>query len=446
MGNLSRRSFLKGSAASTIVTRLLPLGAVGALVYPDESRAWVVAALAVGSTVAGMIAAHNQSDGGVGAMLSANYELLKVSISKLNDIQNLLADVYKRLDELPEQIDAMLKRETTRKLQLEMLGVVRGYHEKLANKDPSQPFDQWQRDPLTQFDLRALLSRLQKARQEINVQDSLDPSTALVATTTGFVEVNLKNLLGYRIPEIIGTVDNVYMPWLDAILDAKRLHSTAGYTQQAHQRLIATTELIGKNPLGARLTLKPGSEALIACAGARDYAEEREVRRPSICAPTGLPEGPNGASPDYVWPVSTIEMARMCDETELIPARYGPDERLFKTVSLSESEVIDGQTSTGVLFITVKENAENRTFAGTSGVPGDDQCEVVVASMPKPEQRLEKMRSRKKWTDGNADMKALSGLIDILNLERSRIAYGAQTMLACEVAKRNLADLKVRYT
>ncbi|CAH1696798.1 conserved exported hypothetical protein [Hyphomicrobiales bacterium] len=446
MTDINRRNVLRGITSTALLTRALPLGVAGAFAFPTEGKALAMEALAVGSAVAGMIAAHNQSDGGVGAMLSANYELLKVSISKLSDIQNRLAEVYKRLDDLPTQIDALLKRETTRKLQLEMLAVVKGYHEKLLNKDPSQIFTDWQRDPLTQADLRFLLSRLQKARQEINVQDSSDPSTALVASTTAFVEVNLKNLLGYRYPEIVGTVDNIYMPWLDAILDEKRPHSAAGYTQKANQRLVATIDAILKSPLGSRLTLIPGTEALVACTGARDYVPPGHFTQRHPCPPTRHEDGqPKERFFPRIWPASSRTTMLWCSETIDTPGRNGPNERIFRKVSLIEAEVMDNDTPTGVLFLSLRQEPEQRLPAGNVNLPPDTLCQVAVGDLPKPQDRLNRMYSLKNWADGNEAIKSLSEMIGAVNLERSRIAYGARTMTACEVAKRNLTDLTRLY-
>jgi hypothetical protein len=201
MTNLTRRGFLNGSTSVILTSKALPFGAFlsSATASSEATAALLAAGLAAAAFAASTIAAHNRGDGGLSAMLSANFELLKIAIVKLDDIQNRLTDVYIKLMSLPSEIDDLLKQEATRKLHVEMLGVVRGYAEKLQNRDPLINFSDWQKDSRTIVDLSDLLARLQKARQEINVQDLADPSTALIASTAGFVETNIKNILGYRI-------------------------------------------------------------------------------------------------------------------------------------------------------------------------------------------------------------------------------------------------------
>src|SRR5712671_2321621 len=129
MQTIARRKLL-GGTASLLALRTFPRALVGAapmvLMGNRDAHAWVMVAVAVAATVAGMIAAHNAGDGGIGAMLSANYELLKVAISKLDDIQTRLTEIYEKIEELPDEVDRLLIKNNARQLQIQLRSVVKG--------------------------------------------------------------------------------------------------------------------------------------------------------------------------------------------------------------------------------------------------------------------------------------------------------------------------------
>ncbi|NTI49013.1 hypothetical protein G6L94_11870 [Agrobacterium rhizogenes] len=415
------------------------------MVATTEANAWIMAAIAVASVVASMVAAHNQTDGGVGAMLSANLELTKIAIAKLNDIETRLTDIYQQLQALPDQIDSLLKQETTRTLHIEMLSVVRGYNEKLQNRDPSIPADVWKKDRLTQVDAAKLLARLEAARQKVNVQNLLDPSTALIASSIAFVEVNLKNILGYRSYEIIGTIDNVYLPWIDAILDEKQSQSAAAYTKGARTRLDDCVAKASKNQVGQSLSMTPGATALLACTGVKDYlASQTHIER-ECDYPTSAPLGQEHP---LLWRIADRREARMMCHYDkwTTPGHDGVDERLFLTTFLQEEEVVvDGQ-KTGLMALILSKTDEIRANAGAQGNPPNDKCEHAQFDMADPNARLQTMKGMATRVAADKAYEELAKLVDQINMERSRIAYGAQTMVACQVTRDNLGQLKRIYS
>jgi hypothetical protein len=493
MKAIDRRGLLRGSV-SVIGLRALPRAFLTPgpllLLTTQQAQAWVQVAIAVAATVAGMVAAHNRGDGGVGAMLSANYELLKVAISKLDDIQTRLADIYKRLEQLPDEVDRLLKQENTRRLQTELLAVIRGYSEKLKNRDPSLTDTQWRSDPNTTRDIANLLFRLEKARQEVNVQNLLDPATALVATSLGFVETNLKNILGFRRYEIVGTVTNIYIPWFDMILDPSKSDSTIGYTAAASKRLENHMKSASENQIGKGLGMKPGN-ALLACTGVNDYKPQENRPDRVICTPSeavsiepqpgesklaevsshftltrsgellSLEEAAalTGLSPKELGDIeklvknpdllanTDIEIARNCETTyRIISGRTGPRDRLAIDVTLKEVELVVDGKPTGLLTYELIKNEERRALAGHPSIPPDGQCEVQTHDIADANARLNHMRGIPRRAGAETAFQDLSRLIELINLERSRIAFGSQAMVATEIAKQNLSELVRRYS
>lgn len=467
-----------------------------------------MAALAVASTVASMIAANNAGDGGIGALLEANYKTLQEAVKKLDDIQSRLSEIYEKLEALPDEIDRLLRQETTRKLQVELMAVVRGYGEKLNARDPAQTDQQWRRDPVTQRDIANLLFRLQKARQEVNVQNLLDPSTALVATSLGYVEANLQNILGYRRYEIASTISTIYLPWLEAILDPNITNSTAGYTLAANNRLAALMSAAAINPVGASVgfrageqgtsvTLSPVEQSLLACVGINDYRPKKtdfddmgdciNPKYTSVPAPgansvasTG-PDDPSGNSLTFlknghqlstpevmrlfgrtssnfpplgslltdpqVLANSDVEIAFSCNRVRgrVTSERIGAKDRLMSNVSLKEGELIEAGQPTGVLMLSLSKSEEQRGTAGGSGMVSDTSCELQTQDMVDANDRLSRMRAMGRWAEAEKNYSDLSLLVDQINLERGRIAYGGRAMLACEVTRQSLTKLVDDY-
>lgn len=451
MAQLTRRNFLKGSSSSIFLTRVAPLATTASLLAVDESKAWVTVALAVASTVAGMVAAHNQSDGGLGAMVSANYELTRVAITKLTAIENRLTDIFTMLSGLTDEIDLLLKQETTRKLHIEMLSVVKGYHEALSSRPPELDFDTWKSERLTQHTLMVLLDRLQKARQEISVQDLVDPSTALIASTTGFVETNLKNMLGFRTYDIVGVITNVYLPWLDAILDDRRFDSAAGYTVAARQRLDKLFEQGRNNSIGKGLNMAPGA-MLQACTGVDDFAPEAEFSEQvcefdsTITRSISSQEDAPAVSTRAQDPEETHAARRSCQvATKPIPARIGDKDRLAVSLTLTEEEITVGQNNTGVLGLILTQGAEVRGLKGADILPADTFCSIETANILDRETRLKRMREMPARASSDSAYNELRNIVDLINLERQRVAYGAKTMIACQISRDNLSKLRQLY-
>lgn len=452
MVEVTRRGFLKGSTASIINSRALPLSAfaVSALT-PLDAKAWVAAALAAAGAVAGMIAAHNRGDGGLSAMLTANFDLLNVAISKLDDIQTRLTDIYVQLMGLTGEVDNLLTRAATRRLHVEMLGVVKGYEEKLLKRDPTMSFARWQKDPTTVADMSNLLARMHKARQELNVQDLADPATALVAATTGFVETNIMNVLGYGTYEITATIDVVYLPWLDGIMDSGRADSAAGYAVAAGERLKSWSEKASLNPIGKSLGMKPGNSALLACTGVNDYTPSQPINKrqcdPPSIANSWTPTNEFVSPSDAKARIETLAYYRHCYIAHVgdTDPRVGVRDRLAISASLQETEVVLGGNQTGLLELSAPSSGEIHAAAGTPTLPDDGQCEIVTADIPGEPARVGYMKAMRRRAEADTAYAELLQIVDQINLERGRIAFGVQAVVACQSARDNLVVLREMY-
>ena len=457
MLDLSRRSFV-GGAGSLLTSRLTLQAGVSTsalLLAPAPARAWVMAALAVAGIIAGLIAANNRSDGGAMALLTANYELLKVALTKLDQIQSSVTEILAQIQQLPGVIDSMLKQENTRRLQNELNAVVLGYVEKLNQKDPAQSFLDWRISETTRRDIANLLARLQKSRQELRTEGLTDPATALVLSPLVMVEHSLLNILQYRGAEIVATLNQIYVPWFNSVLDAQTPTSAASYTNGAASRLKDFMKKASESSLGKQFGMKPGQK-LIACVGLNDFAPAHEVPTGKFNC-TGMPASEAGdtwfarVSPDWFVPKSdgepSTEARTKCEPIfRGVAARVGASDRMAQDAVLEESEFIsDKNEHSGLLLFKLSMGSLRRNVAGRAGIPDDKLCKIVTADVQAPDSRLAVMTAGKDWVAGMGAYQQFKSLIDSINTERTRYAFGLSAMISAETAKQNIAQAIKNY-
>ncbi|TLX16684.1 hypothetical protein [Rhizobium sp. MHM7A] len=485
MTSLTRRMFLLGSSSTMTIQavgRISLASTAVSLLSATQARAWVTVALQGASMIAKMISDYHKSDGGVGAMSVANYELLKVALDKLNDIQTKLTEIYKLLADLPSQFDEILKRENTRLLQIKLMSVGVGYRQALSIRDARVPEYEWRSDPKTITTMNALLLRLKEQREQVTVMNLLDPATALIAADLGFIEANLMNILGYSRQAIHETIRTIYISWIDAILDADRVGSTANYVLTAKARLDELWKKALANPVGAAFKMTPSEGLLLGCTGFNDYKPEtREydnscaephrdktelngpaTRRDTILVALAKEDtaGPGeiGAragefSFDHVLNAHSnahsivesdvIEVARRCELVE--PARIGPKDRSGIAFELRETEAVyDGQP-TGIMIFEIVQTNEVFGLAGDANFPTDSGCQIAVESQWNEDIRRATMQNMANRKNYEQYARELAQIIDEINMERCRIAYGGRTIIGCEIARDNLIRLMEYY-
>jgi hypothetical protein len=464
MTALTRRSFVNGSASLLLGRSAILRTGASALALTTASReanAWVMAALAIGSMVAGLIANNNRSDGGAMALLTANYELLKVALRKLDHIESQVVEILEDIKKLPDEIDRRLKQENTRRLEIELNAVIVGYIEKLNQKDPQQSFADWRVSKQTMDDVRGLLGRLQKSRQELKTEGMIDPATAIVVSPLAIVEHSLLNILQYRPAEIAATLNQVYMPWFDAILDPKNSMSAADYADGAASRLAGLMKRAAEHPLGKALSMRPGSTLLVGvgvnditpahkeetnqsvCTG-RNYSSLEELEQETeLPRPVSFRATP-GSGVRYPAAQEANEVCRPIMRD--VGARIGPRDRLAQDAILTEKEFVapSGKAS-GLMLLDLMLSPERRGLAGTSDVPEDKQSTVVNADLRDPGARAAFMHKSKAWTDAHKSYEEFAVLIDAINAERTRFAFGMAAMVAVETAKHNINQIIRNY-
>ncbi|WP_152104111.1 hypothetical protein [Bradyrhizobium ottawaense] len=205
---------------------------------------------------------------------------------KLDDIQKKLTEVLVTLDGLPSEVDRLLLNNNSRVLHTRVGGVIAGYSQVL-NDRPHYPTEAAWRSSTSYADCRALIERLQSARQEINWLNLVDPVTAMVATQAFLVEQGLMLSLGYAGWQLRANCE-LYDKWFSSMIDPSVTGSITNYTANAVTRLSQLQEQASKEHVGALLAFKANESwerETYLCTGVNDVTPAHEEWVDEDCPP-----------------------------------------------------------------------------------------------------------------------------------------------------------------
>lgn len=483
MGGANRRLFLSGMG-SILLRRAVPAFGGGMLAsVSTPANAWVLQALGIVSSITGMLG--GRSDGGVGAMLQANHDQLKLALSSLADLHRELGDVLKAVENLSGDIDRRLTNAKIRDFYRDIRAVEDGYESTLNRKDAALTFEQWRLLPTTQSDVSNYYYRIKNARELIQAERLSDPATALVASSSCYVEIGLRALMGASSSDLQGITDD-YVKWFKVILDPAVEGSAAHYAVSARDRLADLEKAAAESEFGKAYGIDPGQKFFV-CTGVNDYKKEvnyrmrlpgckeflqgpsQETRKFAArgdffdsyrdSAEASTSDGPAAARLDYgvghelsATPASAATGAGWseaqygpCEHHVYDAGRNGPHERLASDVVLREVEFAWKGQPTGLLQLQVDLQADRFGIAGQEGLPADANCSVDTIDMAAQDARRRHMSTMAKRRTAEEALARFRLIVADMNQERARAMFGVQAMLAAEKARQKLAELRRQY-
>jgi hypothetical protein len=120
---------------------------------------------------------------------------------------------------------------------------------------------------------------------------------------------------------------------------------------------------------------------------------------------------------------------------------------LARSVTLAEKELVVDDTATGVMILELRQLDEVRGVPGQQGLPKDERCQIQTADLGNnARKRLRYMRRMSRRVSQEKEFDELGIIVDQINLERSRIAFGSRAMAATEIAKQNAKTLLDHYS
>jgi hypothetical protein len=500
MHDISRRQIIASFSASILYRpAFITAGSgIGLITDPRPAKAWVQVAIAAAAAIAAMIAAHNRGDGGLGSVLGAINAKLTLAIQQLADLQNDVATVLKDLRELSEKFDEALKRDDIRKLQRECRTVLNEYVKMLKVREQYKSDAEW-KDKNVDEDLKSLLFRLQAARGNLRTDGAIDPTSALVVSSVAFLEHSLMVLRGYRPVDIRVALQTEYLPWFNDIANPALAISAQSYANAAAERHSKYMKDAAEHPLGKKLGMKVDTPTIGACAGINNFtpaiyyercefksssirdeasikaaarnilgddATEEEIndtasKLAALLSPTGPSSGVDVSSgATSLWaqnttprvqdttarPSEIILAERNCYKSSLKSPEVARErDRIFQQISLINEEIIADGKKSGVLALRLQPGEAQRGLAGEPSVPGDAMCSIEKVSIGTESGRLNRMKSSKIWENLDRDIESFKKILENIQVERTRIAFGIASVGIAETAKSQLADLLEHY-
>lgn len=107
---------------------------------------------------------------------------------------------------------------------------------------------------------------------------------------------------------------------------------------------------------------------------------------------------------------------------------------------VEEELVINGQ-KTGILALRLTGGEFQRGMSGQPDVPADNVCSVERISILNAAGRLNRMTASHSWQDMEKNLRDLTSLLEKVQVERSRIAFGAASVGIAETAKSQITAL-----
>lgn len=484
---MTRRRFWQGLVTPLIAKTMPRMFAASALLPSLTIQAKsepITIALTIAALLAKTISEANKGDGGLSNLASADHALLKIALDKLDHIEGLLIEVYQQIALLTEAFDQILTRHEVQDLRDKLSSIVLGYRELIESKLPGEKESEWMARALTQQKIQFLYSRLTEARQLASVKKMFDPYTALMVGQLAMVENGLLNLSNAPHAEIAKTLKESYLGWLDSIVDPSIVGSTTQYILTASQRHSQLSATASKSPLGAQFefpSIEPvggrsfdpdeSRHIYFGCSGVNDF-------KPGIaggCSGGGVGGGHGGGIGPRVSVLTSegkqipsdeyktifgesnpstetvLKNAKRLGDIGLIvgcfpgiPDHRGEKDRLTRQafLTLVEQKTPSGQP-TGVMLWQLTEGAETNFASGKPGMP--TVCEVTNEDAPDKAARLIRIKQFSAFSEGEKQFVALSSLVDKINVERARFAFGLQALAVSQGARESIERVIKAY-
>ena len=108
------------------------------------------------------------------------------------------------------------------------------------------------------------------------------------------------------------------------------------------------------------------------------------------------------------------------------------------------------QSTVRLMLLDLRPGLERRYVVGENKIPSEyipseSSCNVITANIPDPGARYAAMIKNAAWTSAQQSYDELSSLINSINNERARYAFGFSSLATIETAKENVKQLIRNY-
>ena len=440
-GGLSRRRFLEAGSLIPLVAlrRLgLPILGVSAAAVPSTVRAEpITICLAVGSAIAGLIAAHNRSDGGMGAVLKTTLEYQRNLTAQLASVQEGMAQVLARVDALPKEIQGLLRKERLEDLHAKFGGSIIRYRQEVVSRASTFPnYQAWMQHDVTRLTLADIDNQLGQAVAEVQRGRWLDPLTTLYLSAAAYAALGVRSALGEQ-PAQLKAEAQRYLDLFQLSADPREVGSSAAEMalrfatiEQLRSQLSKQGFPVSQDDAAATVDVRLGLVTI------RDYKPRTLIKRSSDCRL-------RGRNPDFgeiCWDTSTYASERNGpSETFEYVAAVAPislEERVMDGPAISIRQFSVAQALT-VRAAPGAKNMASASFAFAS-VRAETIPPVVAIEALTSEARLEASKTAPQFKAAEEARALLDRTISNLNLETAHVALCAGALVAASSTRQGM--------
>ncbi len=220
-------------------------------------------ALALANTALGVAASFSaKGDGGLGAMLNAQNQTLRLIVDQLNSVQTQLASITVAVKNIPSQLQEQLALSTFAELTSEIGAVADRY--RVLIEASVKDKDLW-KNPAVRKEMESILQIVSQRRVRLK-QDyrGLSPQAMVAAPVACAVETSLR--LRLEFPDShVRAILNDYLHWVDRFLDPTSQDSLFG---QQERLLVDYGDLVSRvtsHRLGGLLGIGPHLTNEVKC-------------------------------------------------------------------------------------------------------------------------------------------------------------------------------------
>ncbi|MGB3337692.1 MAG: hypothetical protein WBA73_10980 [Devosia sp.] len=443
---VSRRAFLKGASAMTGSRAIVALVPPASLFFAQPAKAEAVTiVIAIAAAVAGMIASHNRSDGGLGAYLNAINQKLDVAIGQLSDIEAAVGDVLVKLANFKEDITEVIGLHDVQQMHDAVVAATTTYTRLGAVRKRYASDHEFIVAGNNLSDLNSLMERLEQTTSTQVALRVFGPAIAMTLPSAMLLQHSIQLLREDPRADIAARLDATYRPWLDAAVDPTKPDSTAYYRAKAAAEHADFWQQALENPLGKQIAMTAPATSLLECIGINDF----EARH----SETAFCEDPGFSGVGYTPANNATTSPRLLKVASVpcsvpIPDRHGEHERMFQNFSLTEFDyTVDLQLPDRILtqsagYFALRVVREERSPVLKEGDPMvPAQCSVRTLDDEDPAHRARWLTDRLGDSEKQKHFDDLSILVDEINARRARIAYATSSLTLLAEARHTLDDL-----
>lgn len=438
--NTNRRKFICASlglllSQPTSITfrgiNTLLLGVGTSIVSKPTFAEPVTICLAIASTIAGVIAANNRTDNGIGAVLKANLEYQKTMAVQLSNIQQNMALLLEKVNNLPGEMKKILYIDRLESLHSDIgVQIIRYTQEATVRASTFKSYEAWSKDLQTQTVLRSVMNNLDQLEAKVLHDRWFDSVSALYLISAVFTSLSARSVLGDKQPQLMAEAQR-YLDIFHIISSIDESGSSASSLSIHKSNLDQLESQLRKQGFDLPATDSTSQQKImVGGLAVQDFTERKYIKTEEHCTRTSR----------------NIDIPPKCHYLDIYTKpRDGALEYFGFYLQVKPYFVTGNNKSSDLPFVEVRQFAPDAALtteiisANTTlndNIP--KAIEVYKVEAITAEARFEKATSSNAYKNAEQNRILLTNIISKYNEESALALLDAGALIAVNTASRNV--------